>query len=349
VPVPYLKADLKLGPDQTNDPALVRALQRDLRALGYLRASIDGAYGAGTLGAVRALQFDLLHNDGASRGNDGSASVAIADFNLGPDGQPWIDSVTGIVDPPTASCIDRMLNDERVGRIPAAADPAGENRKAISAIASMASAVAPAPFIVAIVMQESGGQHFRVPVGDDDNFVVVGLDHGDKANPERITSRGYGIGQYTLFHHPPRSEELADFILDPVNNVQRAFGELRGKFDRFLVGPSDYADDRKREHPLLPLRMCRYPPGDVRYLRDCRNCALQARKINVSQGTPFFAGAAATYQPDQYYKSATYVGVPDRADFLCDWPYAVRRYNGSGNDSFHYQTRVLSNLLRLPR
>ena len=37
-------------------------------------------------------------------------------------------------------------------------------------------------------------------------------------------------------------------------------------------------------------------------------------------------------------------GVPDRAEFGCDWPYAVRRYNGSGPDSYHYQTTILLKL-----
>jgi hypothetical protein len=37
--------------------------------------------------------------------------------------------------------------------------------------------------------------------------------------------------------------------------------------------------------------------------------------------------------------------VPDRADFQCDWPYAVRRYNGGGPNSFNYQAIILLNLL----
>jgi hypothetical protein len=127
-----------------------------------------------------------------------------------------------------------------------------------------------------------------------------------------------------------------------------AFRELRSKFDRFVVGPDDHADDRRSEHPLLPLRLCRYSANDARYLRDCRNCAAAARKVDIGPGTPAYAGASLGYQTDQYYPSATYIGVPDRADFACDWPYAVRRYNGSGNDSFHYQTRVLLNLLKQP-
>ncbi len=133
-----------------------------------------------------------------------------------------------------------------------------------------------------------------------------------------------------------------------MRNVQKAYAELRDKFDRFVAGPASRADDRTVEHSLLPLRLCKYPPGEPRYLRDCPNCALPARKVNIVRGPPVYAGASISYQPDQYYPSANYAGVPDRADFPCDWPYAARRYNGSGNDSFHYQTRVLLNLLAQP-
>ncbi len=45
----------------------IRDLQRDLRRLGYLGSGIDGAFGAGTERAVKALQHDLLTNDSAFR------------------------------------------------------------------------------------------------------------------------------------------------------------------------------------------------------------------------------------------------------------------------------------------
>jgi len=135
-------------------------------------------------------------------------------------------------------------------------------------------------------------------------------------------------------------------VRDPLLNVQKAYAVLREKFERFVVGPADRADDRSAEHPLLPLRSCRYAPREPRYLRDCQRCAVRARKRDIARGTPAYAGASFGYRPDQYYSSSSYRGVPDRADFACDWPYAVRRYNGSGNDSFHYQTRVLLNLIR---
>ncbi len=344
----YQRPALSLSRTRAPDPGLTRALQRDLRALGYLRAGVDGTFGGGTEAAVRALQFDLMNNRGASREGDGRAPVAVADYNtpgLAGGGQA-VTAVTGVLDQALAACMARMLGDAAMVQVPSAADPAAENAKAMQAIRATANRVAPTPFIAAMIMQESGGQHFRVPQGrDQDNFVVVGLDRANREAPDQITSRGYGIGQYTIFHHPPRPAEVHDFILDPVRNVQKAFQELREKFDGFIAGPMDTADDRVAEHARIPLRICRYSTADPLYLRDCKACAAAAGKVEIRAGTPAYAGASVTYQADQYYPSAVYRGVPDRAAFPCDWPYAARRYNGSGNDSFHYQTRILLNLL----
>ena len=95
------------------------------------------------------------------------------------------------------------------------------------------------------------------------------------------------------------------------------------------------------QHRVLA-RGLRFPEGPV-WMKD-GSVAL----VEIERGTPAYAGANFGYQPDQYYPTAVYHGVPNRADFLCDWPYAARRYNGSGNDSFHYQTRILLNLLAEP-
>jgi hypothetical protein len=63
---------------------------------------------------------------------------------------------------------------------------------------------------------------------------------------------------------------------------------------------------------------------------------------------PLYRGAGETWQPTEYYHSADYSGVPDRAQFPCDWPYAARRYNGGGINSYHYQMRILLNVLDVP-
>jgi len=342
VALAYQQAGLQLSAAQANDPALVRALQRDLRQLGYLGPGIDGAFGAGTTRGVRALQYDLVNNRGQSSQTDGPAPVAIADYNRG-----RVTAITGVLDQALAACVADLVADAKVPKLPSASDPRAENKKALSAIAAAGSAVAPMPFLVAITLQESGSRHFAVPSkSDEDTFVMVGLDH--KFGDDAVTSRGYGIGQYTLFHHPPRPEEIGEFILDPVGNAAKAYRLLRSKFDALAQGQSSRAQERDVEHPLLPLRLCRYPNSDARYMRDCRACAAETRKLEIVRGTPVYDGASISYQPDQYYKTANYSGVPDRADFLCDWPYAVRRYNGAGGDSYHYQSRVLLNLLAGP-
>ncbi|MDT8999577.1 peptidoglycan-binding domain-containing protein [Paucibacter sp. APW11] len=340
----YQSPGLTLSLNCTAPRDTIVELQRDLRALGYLRGGIDGSFGPGTQAAVAALQYDLLHNDGSSKGGDGAAPVAIKSFN-GAGGVAPVAAVTGVFDQSLAACLVALRGDTRIPTLPEAQDPAAENARAMAAVANSRSTVAPTPFILAIVKQESSGQHFQLPThSSSDSFITVGLDRNNAASPQQITSRGFGLGQYTLFHHPPRAEEVADFMLDPVRNVERAQQELRDKFDHFVAGPSDTADDRLAEHPLISLRLCRYQPSDSRYMRDCANCARAVRTLTLGVGTPFFAGASGSYQTTQYYSTLPYLNVPDRAEFLCDWPYAVRRYNGSGVNSFHYQTRVLLNL-----
>ena len=97
--------------------------------------------------------------------------------------------------------------------------------------------------------------------------MVVGLDRNAPGEPA-ITSRGYGVGQYTLFHHPPTPDEVRDVILDPCANVQKSIRELAAKFAGFLNGATraTRADDRLADAGSGPLRLCRYAPGDPRYM-----------------------------------------------------------------------------------
>ena len=55
------------------------------------------------------------------------------------------------------------------------------------------------------------------------------------------------------------------------------------------------------------------------------------------------------FEPTQYYEmsSPAYRNVPVPSAVECDWPYAVRRYNGAGINSYHYQVRVMQHLLAL--
>lgn len=79
-------------------------------------------------------------------------------------------------------------------------------------------------------------KHFLEPNrGDEDSYITVGIDTNSNRK-HIITSRGYGLGQYTLFHHPLKSEEIDDFILDVGKNLIKAINELKYKFDYFVNG-----------------------------------------------------------------------------------------------------------------
>jgi putative peptidoglycan binding protein len=324
------------------DPRIT-ALQQDLRKLGYLRSGIDGQFGDGTERAVRALQWDLLH--AVQRGSDGDAPVSLTAFNRG-----RIASVTGVVDEPVAGCIEDLVTDGRVPMLPRSNDPVRANRETFAGIQALVGLRVPRPFLLAILLQESGGQHFRTPTtADADDFIVVGLDRNDPGQPDRITSRGYGIGQYTLFHHPPRRDEVDTLMLDPARNVERAVGELNEKFEHFVGGPTPgrTADERVAEFGSGALRRCRYAESDPRYMADCVRCAGESL-TDIDAATPLHPRTTETLRPTSYHPETAYKKVPDRATLGCDWPYAVRRYNGSGVNSYHYQYQVLKRLTRPP-
>ena len=339
----YQQAGLVLKRPGTGSDAQIRDLQRHLRMLGYLRRGIDGAFGGGTEGAVKSLQYDLLHNDG--RGSDGRASVGVRDYNKG-----RCDAVTGEVDQNMAACIADMLDDDGFAKLPATADPVAANREIPALYASLRPGTAPGPFLLAILSRESNLKHFHEPGrNDEDTYIVVGLDRNG-AESHVVTSRGYGVGQYTLFHHPPRAEEVTDFMTDVGRNLQKAADELREKFDHFVNGSTGgtRADNRIAEHGTVPLRPCKYGADDPRFMTDCKACAQDAGQVDIKQGeTPFHPDTTSAYKSTQYYNydRLDFSGVPVRKNFECDWPYAVRRYNGSGPNAYSYQALVLKKLL----
>jgi hypothetical protein len=127
-------------------------------------------------------------------------------------------------------------------------------------------------------------------------------------------------------------------------NAGAAISVLREKFDAFVVGPASTAQDRIVEHGMSPLRACRYAPDDAKYMKDCANCCKAAGTFTVIAGqTPVYAGAPTNYGTTQYH-GGNYAEVPVRANIPCDWPYAIRRYNGSGIDSYDYQAEVLTRI-----
>jgi len=271
--------------------------------------------------------------------------VMLREFN-----RERVTSVTGVLDENLAACLEDILADPRVPALPRSDDPARANREAFASVQSLVGLRVPRPFLLAILLQESDGLHFRIPTAASaDDFIVVGLDRNDQGNPDHITSRGYGIGQYTLFHHPPRAEEVETLMLDPVRNVQRAVRELNDKLEGFVNGPTPgrQADDRLAEFGRGELRRCRFEASDPRFMTDCVRCAGEAL-VDIGATTPLHPRTTETLQPTTYHRKTTYAGVPDRSKLGCDWPYAVRRYNGSGVNSYHYQYQVLQRLTRPP-
>ncbi len=79
-------------------------------------------------------------------------------------------------------------------------------------------------------------------------------------------------------------------------------------------------------------------------MRDCTACLAALPRTTIRRGDPFFDGSTGRYEPTQYYKTETYRNVPLRRAVPCDWPYASRRYNGAGVNSYHYQVRILRNV-----
>ena len=314
-------------------------LQHDLRSLGYSKGPIDGIYGPGTSNAVQGLQYDLLQNDGSSSCGDGQAPVAVQNYNNG-----VVSAITGSLDQALAKCIVAMLGDPAYPKLPSSADPETDNASAIAAVRLMVPSPIPIPFLIAILQQESGCCHYQMPAGANaDTFVTVGVDHNNAAAPNAITSRGYGIGQFTLFHHPPTAKEMESIIIDPVKNVNQAVSDLVDKFSHYVAGNTSatQADDRVAEFGNGPLRPCKYQQDDPNYMKNCSACLMSAGSTDIASGvTPWFAGSTATYLQTQYH-SGSYKDVPVRSDILCDWPYAVRRYNGSGPNSYDYQAEVL--------
>jgi hypothetical protein len=338
----YVQPGLTLSISPTPSQA-VRDLQRDLRALGYHRSTIDGVFGPGTAKSVSAIQFDLLHNDGSSPANnhDGAAPVAVMSYN-----SARVTDISESLDQNLAACIADMLNDDAFPKLPFSSFPLDDNQKALQAAASLAAGRVPFPFFYQTLIQESGGQHFHIPRdGDLDTFVTVGLDTNDKSSAVHITSRGYGIGQFTLFHHPPTANEVASFISDPLGNVEKAIGELRRKFDNYVNGPIDVASDRVAEAGRGALRPCRHDPADQLYMRDCVNCLKNAGTQEiVANQTPTYEGSPDTYEHTQYH-AGSYHSVPVRKNIPCDWPYAIRRFNGAGPNSYDYQAEMLLKVL----
>src|ERR1035438_10294716 len=140
----YRQDELVLRMGGTATVQQVMDLQRDLRKLGYLRAGIDGVFGLGTARAIKALQNDLLTNNGSSRSGDDSAPVRLIDFNRG------VTSITGEADQSLVESISAILDDSRVPTLPSSTNPVEDNRKILAELQQRPPGNVPTPFLLAI-------------------------------------------------------------------------------------------------------------------------------------------------------------------------------------------------------
>ena len=69
------------------------------------------------------------------------------------------------------------------------------NRDAFAALQTLVGLRVPRPFLLAILLQESDGQHFRTPTeANADDFIVVGLDRNDQGHPTASPRAGTASG-----------------------------------------------------------------------------------------------------------------------------------------------------------
>ena len=185
----YQKRGLVFGKgDSSAGEGEIRELQRDLRATGYLKQGIDGQFGSNTEMAVKALQYDLMNNDGRTRGKRRGRPCPGRDFNRG-----RIVAMTGIVDQKLAGCLGDMVDHPDFPLLPKTDHPREENARIRTLIEGMPPHGVPMPFIMAILKQESNLRHFNEPSrNDEDSYIVIGMD--TNATRSTLSPQG-GMGQ----------------------------------------------------------------------------------------------------------------------------------------------------------
>ena len=292
----------------------MKALQQDLRRLGYLKSGIDGQFGEGS-DKRRPVAAALACLPTPSP----TAATVMRPQPLKAFNRGRVASVTGVCDQGLVVCIEDMLADHRLPTLPRSDDPARANRDAFAALQTLVGLRVPRPFLLAILLQESDGQHFRTPTGANaDDFIVVGLDRNDQGHPRphhlaRVRHRAvHRCGSTT----PPRADEVASFMLDPVRQRpaggRRAEREIRDLRQRTNAGATGGRSAGRGGSGAL--RRCRYGPDDARYMLDCVRCAAESR-VNIGTTTPLHPKTTETLQPTPAPtpEIESYRNVPDRA------------------------------------
>jgi hypothetical protein len=89
-----------------------------------------------------------------------------------------------------------------------------------------------------------------------------------------------------------------------------------------------------------PVKVKDYNGGRATGVTGSRQCLVDAGTADIREGeSKFHKNTAGVFASTQYCdmnkSAALYRRVRKRANIPCDWPYAARRYNGSGINSYH--------------
>lgn len=274
---------------------------------------------------IKALQFELRNNPSLS--------------HFGYEGK-----IDGVESPELLNIVEKMWEDPSIPVVSKVNNPDQANDQISSIMKTSLSKVFPNPLALAVLKQETHWKWFR-----SDGYPTVGLDFNNKSQPYVITSRGLFLSQRTIFNYPFPQESLDSF--DSVSeDLKFVINALDLKYKRYVVSADVRARDdlRFKSFGDQPLRGCKYEQSDERFMKDCKNCVWSGKLKDYKEGKSLIdVPGKWVLKPSIYHRNKDYLGYPDYEDFPCDYVYAIRRYNGSGVNSFHYLMRVLDHLRKI--
>lgn len=271
---------------------------------------------------IKSLQFELLYNPELSKINytgklDGERTHVLRE------------------------ALKKMWDCSDIPRITKVDNPSEANSKIREIIENKLKSSFPKPLVLAVLEQESNLMWYR-----KDGYPTIGLDYNNKVQPYVITSRGLFLSQRTVFDYPFKQEQLNQYDSVEVD-LNFVVDLLNLKYDKFIVSkdPKTNDDLRSSSFGSEDLRGCKYETSDSRYKSDCKNCVWSGDLRDYKKDRSVLGDKKQwVLKSSQYHKIKQYLQFPDYSKFPCDYLFSIRRYNGSGINSFHYLMRVLKHL-----
>lgn len=277
--------------------------------------------------AVKSLQHEILSNDSLKKFNQGRVTAVDGESSLG-----------------ILAVLQDMSKSPSLARLSPALNPSKGNQAMKERLSGYLNSKFPTPLVMAVLTQETNLKWYR-----KDGYPLVGLDYNSDED-YIITSRGLFYSQRTIFSYPISKKEF-DSMNDLESDMEFFFDHIFGKYQNFVVSSSAKARDDLRysvpEFKDLDLRGCKYEESDSKYMKDCKACLKECPSKDYLMGDSLLGNGRWIIKPTHYHRIQDYEGFPDFHHFPCDYVFTIRRYNGSGINSFHYLMRVLAHLLEL--